>query len=396
MMNKPWYKKWWMWVILFAFTILVAIGSNSVITKKQIITVPKTKDNTNKNEYNTKGTQQPLQDTSQQPSKETSQQPSQETVQQPSRETPDVGNLFFFNSNIRHVNYKGAFLFNDIIKKDIKLNINEVANLKYGKLIELKLDYIEGVPNDRLSLGYFYVQKDKIYKISPTQENLKKLKASEEMPNNSSIVCQDQEMIDTLKEDERGWHQYIKVNGNRIEYHSYNNQVETGYFERFTWEKNKGLIFYQSGYGAGRDSIELQLSSNGSKESEESFYGEWQIKKDIASGPVGSYSSDDVKTLAGTHLTLSKDSATCFGDNIEIMNNTVTNPVYKKIVIAKNDFPTNYRVTFEQLGINGNSVTEVEATGPKGICTVFFITPNNNKLILFGGGTFFELEKLSN
>jgi hypothetical protein len=379
-MNKPWYKKWWIWLITFALSILVAIGSNSVISKKQIITVPKTKDNTNKNEYNSKQNKQPL----------------QETVQQPSRETPDVGNLFFFNGNIQHVNYKGVFLFNNIIEKDIKLNINEVADLKYGKLIELKLDNIEGVPSERLSLGYFYVQKDKIYKITPTQEKLKKLKEREEIPNNSFIVCQNQEMKDTLKEDERGWHQYIKVNENRIEYHSYNNQVETGYFERFTWEKNKGLIFYQSGYGAERDSIELQLSYNGYKENNESFYGEWQLKKDKASGPVGTYSSDDVKALAGKHLTFSKDSATCFGDKVEIMNNTVTNPVYKKRVITKNDFQSDYRVTFEQLGINENSVTEIEATDTRGICTVFFITPDNYKLILLGGGTFFELDKFSN
>jgi len=136
-------------------------------------------------------------------------------------------------------------------------------------------------------------------------------------------------------------------------------------------------------------------SLNENNESKEAFYGQWQINKVIVYGPAGTYSSDDVKMLIGKQLTFSKDQATCFGDKMEDLNETVTNPVYKKTVIAKNDFPANYRVTFEQLGINSDSVTKVDATSTKGIGAVIFITPDNNKLILFGGGTFFELDNLS-
>ncbi|WP_449621736.1 hypothetical protein [Robertmurraya sp. Marseille-Q9965] len=136
-------------------------------------------------------------------------------------------------------------------------------------------------------------------------------------------------------------------------------------------------------------------SSDKKNESEEIYYGQWQINKVIAYGPVGTYSSDDVKKLIGKQLAFSKKSATRFGDKMEDLDETVTDPVYKKSVITKNDFPTNYKVTFEQLGINGDSVTEVVATSTEGIGTVFFLTPDNNKLILFGGGTFFELAKLT-
>lgn len=173
-----------------------------------------------------------------------------------------VNNSFFFKSNVSALNYKGNFLFDDIIEEEVKLNINEVANLKYGKLYELKLDPIQGIPNERLNLGYFYVQKDKIYKIEPTEENLGKLKTSEELPNNSVIVCQDKEIKDTLGENESGWHHYMEVNGDKREYHSYNNEISTGYYESFVWEKNKGLVNYRSGYGAESDSIELQLSND--------------------------------------------------------------------------------------------------------------------------------------
>lgn len=172
----------------------------------------------------------------------------------------DTSNLFFFNSNVSQLKYKGGFLFDDIIEKDVILNINEIAELKYGKLYELKLDPVEGVPNERLNLGYFYVEEDKIYKIEPTEENLNKLKTTKELPTDSTIVCQDKEMKDNLNKDELGWHQYIEVDGDKRVYNSYNNQTDTGYYESFTWGKNKGLTYYKSGFGAESDSIELQLS----------------------------------------------------------------------------------------------------------------------------------------
>ena len=176
-------------------------------------------------------------------------------------EATDTGNIesnpFFFVTTDSKPAYKGMFLFDDIAKKDVTLNINKIADLTHGKLYELKLEHIEGVPNERLSLGYFYVQQDKIYKIKPTEANLNMIKTSEILPDGSIIVCQDTEIKDVLEKDEPGFHQYLDINGDRREFHSYNNQVSTGYYESFAWERDKGLINYQSGYGAGRDSIEL-------------------------------------------------------------------------------------------------------------------------------------------
>jgi len=126
-------------------------------------------------------------------------------------------------------------------------------------LYELKLSSIKDIAQKRLSLGYFYVQKDRIYKIDPTKENLDRLK-NKELPKDRVIVCQNEEVKDTLGEEETGWYHYIEVNGDKREYHSYNNLVSTGYYEAFTWEKGRGLVGYRSGFGAERDSIELELS----------------------------------------------------------------------------------------------------------------------------------------
>lgn len=203
----------------------------------------------------------------------------------------DINNLFFFKPDIKQLNYKGTFIFDDIIEKDVKLNINDLAKLKDGIVYELKIDDIPEVSEDRLNLGYFYVQKDKIYKIEPNEENLKKLKDSGQLPDNSVIVCQEKEISDELGE-ETGLHQSLTVKGDIIEYHSYNDQVNTGYFETIVWEKEKGMISYRSGFGADRDLIELQLESYNKQESEEqrdmsiseikeNFYGIWEFTKPV-------------------------------------------------------------------------------------------------------------------
>ncbi|MFL0268096.1 hypothetical protein [Candidatus Clostridium radicumherbarum] len=129
------------------------------------------------------------------------------------------------------------------------------------------------------------------------------------------------------------------------------------------------------------------------KVAEETFYGHWQIEKVLAYGPVGTYSNDDIKTIIGKELTFSKDSASCFGDQVDSLNNTALNPVYKKSVIFKNDFESSNRMTFDKLGIKGDSITEIDAADAKGNGCTFFIK-DNNTLILFGGGAYFELIRI--
>jgi hypothetical protein len=125
---------------------------------------------------------------------------------------------------------------------------------------------------------------------------------------------------------------------------------------------------------------------------DETFYGQWEIKKVLAYGPVGTYSNDDIKTIIGKKLTFSKESASCFGDQVDSLNNTAINPVYKKSVIFKNDFESSNRMTFDKLGIKEDSITEIDAVDAKGNGCTFFIK-DNNTLILFGGGVYFELNK---
>lgn len=129
------------------------------------------------------------------------------------------------------------------------------------------------------------------------------------------------------------------------------------------------------------------------KVEEEHFYGQWQIEKALAFGPVGTYSDDNIKAIIGKKLVFSKESASCFGEEVDSLNNTAVNPIYKKSVISKDDFESSYRITFDKLGIKSNTITEIDAADAKGNGCIFFIK-DNNTLILYGGGVYLELNKI--
>ncbi|QOR36905.1 hypothetical protein IMX26_01965 [Clostridium sp. 'deep sea'] len=170
-----------------------------------------------------------------------------------------TSNNYFFSNDVEQVNYQGKFLFASYNEQDIILFVNEVVKHKEGILYQLKLNTDEVLNEERLIIGYFYITKDCIYKINPTEENLNQVNKKAEIPADSVIVCQETAVKDSVAETEKGFHSYITVNDNKCVYHSYNNGTETGYYETFVWEKNKGLVHYKSGYGAELNSIELNI-----------------------------------------------------------------------------------------------------------------------------------------
>ncbi len=53
-----------------------------------------------------------------------------------------VDNLFFFKPEATQVSYMGNFLFEDVIQKDVKLNINKITEPNNGIIYELKVKKI--------------------------------------------------------------------------------------------------------------------------------------------------------------------------------------------------------------------------------------------------------------
>lgn len=155
--------------------------------------------------------------------------------------------------------YTGQFVFLDIIRTEVEIKEELLWIDDKAIFVKLFLDPIDGVPEERLIIGYFYETNDVIYKIAPSEENLEMIINNGEIPQGSVIVGQSEPLGDVLSENEEGFHHYIDVEGDEIEFHSFNNLTETGYYETIIWEKNIGLKLYRSGYGAERESIKLEI-----------------------------------------------------------------------------------------------------------------------------------------
>lgn len=136
------------------------------------------------------------------------------------------------------------------------------------------------------------------------------------------------------------------------------------------------------------------ISTITTNQPQEIFYGQWVIKKLLAYGSVGTYSKEDIKSIIGRKLSFSKEKASCFGDQVKYIDDVVINPIYKKTDISRIDFSTDYRkrLTFDDLGIKSDSVSQINVADSKGNGCVFFIK-DNDTLILQGGGAFFELTR---
>ena len=183
----------------------------------------------------------------------------------PSDAVPEQTAFFFpTGKNSEQYRFTTSFYWNHGNMPEVaEVVINEIGRGENGVLYSAKInidaDFEErySLGFDRFQLGYFYVMRDKIYLIK-NQEVVDTFQKEEELIKAGTVVCQEIEKKDSI-EGEKGWHEYITVSGDICEFHSYNDLVETGYYEGFAWERGKGLISYWSGFGAGRDSIDLEL-----------------------------------------------------------------------------------------------------------------------------------------
>lgn len=178
---------------------------------------------------------------------------------------------FFFPEGTESVRYQSDFsvTFQDFSdNEEAEILVIEMKRLGKGILYQLKIrtDGFDSYKDDwgveRFDLGYFLVMGEKIYHIhSEDADKLATCKTEEELIQLGTIVCQSEDKPDSI-EGEKGWHEYIEVKGNRCEFHSWNDLTETGFYERFVWERGKGLVGYFSGYGAMSCYIEVNMLSD--------------------------------------------------------------------------------------------------------------------------------------
>lgn len=188
-------------------------------------------------------------------------------IEQTSEKDFSIKNKYFFPDE-GSIIYKTQFTFleEELLPQEIDLSINEILRFEQGILYELKINFDDDFAGrtyygwDRFHLGYFYVQEDRILLLRG-ENILNEITSEEDILSMGKIVCQDEELKDSLNEDQNGEHEYISINENQRQYHSYNNLVESAFYETFVWEQNIGLVRYRSGFGAEKDGIELYLES---------------------------------------------------------------------------------------------------------------------------------------
>lgn len=117
----------------------------------------------------------------------------------------------------------------------------------------------------------------------------------------------------------------------------------------------------------------------------EKFFGNWEVKKEIATAEV--FSEEDSRGVLGKKIILTSSF-------VSFDNKVCKNPIYRKIILTKADFESGYRVRFRDLGITQNSLVCVQIlqnNGREWECPVaIFFIKDNNKLIITTGGVFFE------
>lgn len=123
------------------------------------------------------------------------------------------------------------------------------------------------------------------------------------------------------------------------------------------------------------------------------YLGEWTVSGVQAYGPVGTYSKEDAEKLVGQTLRFTAEEAAFINDQPTDSPVTVKNPGYEERTVTKEAFFTDFRVSFDTLGIAADSLTmvEVSASGTGGC---ILLVKNADTLLLAAGGTYFLLTRV--
>lgn len=122
------------------------------------------------------------------------------------------------------------------------------------------------------------------------------------------------------------------------------------------------------------------------EKAEKPYYGSWEITS-FKMGRVTAISTEDAQKLVGTTITYSKEK-------LSNQNDTITNPNYEENTETKETFEDDNRgtVTFDDLGVKGNSITAVVVPEVDTIGQAFFVI-NDNTIAIFLDGVYFIASK---
>ena len=160
-----------------------------------------------------------------------------------------------------------------IVTGVIKYKMIDMGKISYGELLNYQLDsssvdlarinseFARSNVYDRLNLGYFYVLNGKVWRFNSAGDDIAQLKSGT-IPKDATLIYQTGGLKDSLIDAQTGLHHYIDFNNDTCESYLYSTLGDTSYYENMIWQKNIGITYFRSGWGAEADGIELKLIQN--------------------------------------------------------------------------------------------------------------------------------------
>ena len=141
---------------------------------------------------------------------------------------------------------------------EITVEVNLLAKHDEGNVYQISIKYKDTperthFADDRYNLGIFYVTKDNIVFLMDYNELL----LEKDYSSNGMIVCSNTKD----EHNPTGFDMRLEYDDDTCECRFWNPLVESGYYCDMVWTKGKGLTYYQSGFGAEKDPIEIELET---------------------------------------------------------------------------------------------------------------------------------------
>lgn len=138
----------------------------------------------------------------------------------------------------------------------------------------------------------------------------------------------------------------------------------------------------------------LAIGLAGCAGSAPSYYGVWSIDSLLPDAPLGDFNEEDMNTILDVSLTFSSEEATCFGDQMDSLGQTISKPEYIQTDVTREDFESMIGVSFDSLGISGSKIAQIAVVNdPTYNDGIVFYVVNDDTLLVNGLGTFFILKR---
>ncbi len=135
----------------------------------------------------------------------------------------------------------------------------------------------------------------------------------------------------------------------------------------------------------------VQEETTAASVEEKAYFGDWKITECAGYASVSALSEEEVNGLLGITLNYQADSMYCStweGERQEVTG-------YDEEMYQTVNFPTDFKVNPENLGITAEEILSVTVSPEGGYLGQYFYVVDDNTLLLYHEGVFFRAERIN-